>query len=91
VAIARSTKDRWRTVVLLLAAACCAPMVGAQELADDDAPAVMRDVLTAPERSQLEKLLSRKIEDLDEICRLSDDQNRGLPHSIDRPLDESPG
>jgi thiol-disulfide isomerase/thioredoxin len=98
---------RWAVALLLMA--CCTPVLSAEQHDDDEAsPAVedvVRGLVAAPARSQLDELLAMKIEYVDGICELTDEQKKkaelagrgDIDHLIDRiealrkksPSDES--
>jgi hypothetical protein len=89
VAIAKGINDRWPAIVLLIAAVACSSALRAQEFADDDAvvgedcpPIAIRRFLAAlvaaPARTQLDELLWKKIQYVDGICGLTDDQKKKL-------------
>ncbi len=98
--ITRSINHRVRWTVLLLMAACCAPMLSAHLFADDDdedePPLATKNIVpglvAVPARSQLDELLAMKLEYVDGICGLTDEQKKkaelagrgDINHLIDR-------
>jgi hypothetical protein len=81
----RPLHPRLTASVLLLATIIGAPAPGGQPVADDEVPVDEAPVknalpgLVSPlSRIQLSRLLSRKVEDLDRACRLSDEQKKKL-------------
>ena len=88
--IARRMNGRFLPIVLFIAAVASSSTLRAQEFADDDEPAVAEEpppivirnvagaLVAIPTHAQLHESLTWKIEDVDEACRLTDDQKKKL-------------